>query len=180
MLREIVTALLETAESRRFFRFLSKLLMLLVALSLVILISVTAHRAYLGAPIEIWVFRIGPAEKDDKPVASDTTAAPEPPSPSSGLLLQDASFSIRLPWELYWETEESCLENARATMVDMNLRSIGDNSGAIWGNTPDGIFFIYCSGEEWTGSARIVAVSFGKSLKKQNDDLNHFVNNVPR
>ncbi|RWO49231.1 hypothetical protein [Mesorhizobium sp.] len=135
MLKEIIAALLETPESRVYFRTLSKVVAALVCFFVVCVVALIGYRVHHNARVELPFIVIDPIpDRADKP--------PEQPAPEPSDI-HGAGF-INLMIGHIFNNQAACVDEVKTALSTMQLRGIGNNEGVVWARTKKGWLIVGC------------------------------------
>ncbi|MBY5442737.1 hypothetical protein HFO93_04455 [Rhizobium leguminosarum] len=155
MIKDAMSAILETPEGRRYFRFAILVTLSLLVLCLVSLLWITVQRGYNNAPINVWGLDIGaiPSGGSGKTEERTTDAA----NPD----LHNVYFEWRTP-DRVWETDGSCEIDLIEALKPVQLSSF-KKSGELFSGEKDGALILAsCYGEKAGRGSMASVVAFGK------------------
>lgn len=155
MIKDAMSAILETPLGRRYFRFAIQVILSLLVLYLLALLWIAVDRGLHNARINVWGFDIG-AIPDGGSGKTDgrTTDAPNPDP-------HDAYFEWRTP-DLVWKTDASCEINLREALKAMQLSGLKKSEKLFSGEKGGALILASCYGENAGRGSMASVVAFGK------------------
>ncbi|NNU67596.1 hypothetical protein G9X67_20255 [Rhizobium sp. WYCCWR 11152] len=155
MIKDAMSAILETPEGRRYFRFAIQVILSLLVVYLVALLLIAVHRGSNNAPINVWGLDIGAIPDGGSGKTDEGT------NDAPNLDLRNAYFEWRTP-DRVWETDASCEIDLREALKAMQLSRF-DKSEKLFSGEKDGALILAsCYGENAGRGSMASVVAFGK------------------